>query len=349
MPNLSTLGCTQIADLFAALECIGARPYSLAEDIGLPVPDPGDPFARVPSSSVVALLDAAARAQRDPLIGLHAGAHTIARGPLFFLLLSASRVSDGLRLIRRFAKLPVSELSMGVVAREGSVDLILDSGDPVIDASHHALDYMIGTTLSLLRRAIPGFRLLRVELAHPEIGPAGETERILGCPVRFARPHNVLRFPDETLDTVPAAASPLIAREMERFAESLLTSSRTEHFGERVTEVIHLLLACGEVPDEVAVAGRMHVSIRTMQRNLERDSLKFKDVRDRARLEVAQSLLSNPAVRIGAVADRVGFSDTSAFSKAFRRWAGVSPSSYRRELQGIGEPPAAKRRHRGVR
>jgi AraC-like DNA-binding protein len=343
MPHGSTVGSTQVADLFAALEALGADPAALAASIGLSIPAPTDPHSRVPASSMVALLDAAERALDDPLIGLHAGACNLARGPLFFLLLATSRVSEGLRLISRFASVPLSTMEIQVSTRGGNIDLAIDPGDPAINRSHHIVDYVVGAILGFFRRAVPGYRLLGADLTHAEVGRPGETERILACPVHFGRPRNVLRFPAETLDAVPAAASPLIARQIEKFAESLLAERQSEHFGDRVAGVVRRLLSSGAIPGRSTVASQMHVSVRTLQRQLERESLTFKDIRDRVRLELAQLLLSNRALSVKTVAESVGFAETAAFSKAFTRWAGLTPTSYRLQKLPDQRPPSRTR------
>lgn len=327
----STVGSAQVVDLLAALEALGADASALAASVELPAPAPTDPHSRVPSSFFVALLDAGDKALADPLIGLRAGVSNLVRGPLFFLLLSTPRVSEGLRLISRFASVSLSTLKIEVATRGESIDLAIDPGDPVLNRSHHAVDYAVGAVLSFFRRAVAGFRLLGVELTHAEVGQQGETERILGCPVRFRRPRNLLRFPNETLDAVPAAASPLIARQIEEFAESLLAEREAEDFADRVADVVRRLLSSGAVPHRSAVASRMHVSVRTLQRQLGRDSLKLRDIRNRERMELAQLLLSNPALSVKTIAESVGFADTAAFSKAFTRWAGLTPTSYRLE------------------
>jgi AraC-like DNA-binding protein len=349
MSHGSTIGPTQLADLLAALEMVGAESLALAASVGLSIPDPADPHARVPSSFVIRLFDAAEKSLSDPLIGLHAGACTLVRGPLFFLLLSTSRVSEGLRLISRFASVTVSTLELRVSARGRNIALTIDPGDAEISHSHHTVDYLVGASLSLFRRAIPGFRLLSVDLIHPEIGPAGETARVLGCPVHFGRPRTVLRFPDETLDEVPAAASPLIAKQIEKLAESLLPESEPTSLPDRVAGVVRQLLSSGQTPDPGRVADEMHLSVRTLQRHLLRESLSFRDIRDGVRLEIAQALLAKRALPVKTVAENVGFADTAAFSKAFTRWTGHTPTSYRLQQlfqagQSASVEPAGKRR-----
>jgi AraC-like DNA-binding protein len=74
------------------------------------------------------------------------------------------------------------------------------------------------------------------------------------------------------------------------------------------------------------------MSQRTLLRQLSEAGTSFKAVRDGVLAETSRVLLSNAALKIEAVGRSVGFSEASAFSKAFRRWAGHSPASYRERL-----------------
>ena len=217
MSQGSTVGSIQATDLLEALRALGADSTALCASIGLTETALRDPDARVPSSLLLALLERAVRRLRDPLVGLHAGARVQSRGPLFYLLLSSPRVSEGLQLLTRAARVPLDTQKLDVSVHDEVVDLTVDPGDPELQRSHHAVDYIVGANLSNLRRAIPGFRLLEVDLTHAEVSEPGETARTFGCPIRFRQPRNAMRFPDLTLDVVPAASNPTIAELINEF------------------------------------------------------------------------------------------------------------------------------------
>jgi AraC-like DNA-binding protein len=71
---------------------------------------------------------------------------------------------------------------------------------------------------------------------------------------------------------------------------------------------------------------------RTLQRKLGEEGTHFRAVRDAILWEAVEVLLSNPSLKIEAIALSVGFSDVAAFSKAFRRWKGYPPARYRETL-----------------
>ena len=332
MSQGSTVGGVQVADLQEALRKLGADPIALSASVGLPAPPRAGPGARVPAILTRDLLDAAARELGDPLVGLHAGARVETRGPLFYLLLSSPRVSEGLRLFASFTRVAFDALETEVIVRQGIVDLTVDLSDPEIAKSHHTFDYILGSHLSSLRRAIAGFRLLEVTLVHDEVGAPGEAARTFGCPVRFGCRRNALRFPDSTLDRAGAAANAAIADQMQKYISTLSTQIAPRSAQDRVADAIRVLIAAGLPSDRAAVARRLHVSERTLQRQLEQESTTFKLLQDGVRSELSQALLSNPRLKVEVIAHSVGFAEGASFSRAFTRWSGHSPTRYREQL-----------------
>ena len=106
----------------------------------------------------------------------------------------------------------------------------------------------------------------------------------------------------------------------------------TTSFQASVAEVTRALLSDGLRPDCATVACRLHLSDRTLQRRLDEERTTFKAVRDAVLWEVVDALLSNPSLKVEAVALSVGFGEVAAFSKAFKRRAGCSPTQYRERL-----------------
>ncbi len=332
MQGDSSVGNIQVVDLLEALRALGADTSALCASVGLSETALRQTDARVPSSRLLALLTCAERQLRDPLVGLHAGARAQPRGPLFYLLLSSPCLSDGLRLFTRFARITIDTMSYTVAVDGDVATLTMEPGDPAIEQSHHAIDYVVGANLSSFRRAIPGFQPLRVDLSHEEVGEPGETERAFGCPVRFGRRHTVMWFPDATLSRVSAAANPSILDQIEKFTEALFARIDVHSARDRVAAATRSLLGRGLRADRHAVAKQLGVSERTLQRQLEGESATFTAVHDSVRAEIAQALLTNRALKVEAIAQSVGFAEVASFSKAFTRWLGYSPSRYREHL-----------------
>ena len=103
-----------------------------------------------------------------------------------------------------------------------------------------------------------------------------------------------------------------------------------------LAQAARALLAAGVRPERAVVARRLAMSERSMQRGLEAEGTTFRAVRESVLRELVEAMLSNPALKLDAVALSVGFGDLAAFSKAFRRWTGCTPARYRTQLAASG-------------
>jgi AraC-like DNA-binding protein len=97
------------------------------------------------------------------------------------------------------------------------------------------------------------------------------------------------------------------------------------------------LLADGE-----ATLGRaasvLHLAPRTLQRRLAKHGLSWQQWLDRNREQLARQYLQDPGLGLSDIALLLGFSEQSAFNRAFRRWVGVSPGRYRRDPNSVQRP-----------
>jgi AraC-like DNA-binding protein len=116
-------------------------------------------------------------------------------------------------------------------------------------------------------------------------------------------------------------------------------ASETHGIGGLVQQIVTRLLPDG-YPDVQSVAEMVRVSARTLQRRLSDDGLTFADVVARARFDVAQRMLDDPARKVVDVALDLGYSDHAHFTRAFVRWTGLSPRNFRR-LRSTSSPARA--------
>lgn len=167
---------------------------------------------------------------------------------------------------------------------------------------------------------------VRVRRARP--ADASELERFFACPIHFDQPETSLVWSRETLALPVVTAEPEMVRYLETSAEARLATLGPRGLVDEVRTVVSAELEASTLSIE-RVARRMAVSTRSLQRQLSARGSSFRDVVDTTRHAHAVELLRTN-VTLDEIAERLGFSDTRAFRRAFRRWTGQPPSRWAR-------------------
>jgi len=329
-----TVGVLPLLDLLKALRSLGADPRQLRRAVGLPANALRDLGARVRGSYVEVIMREAEHRLGDPLVGLHAGQRARPRGVLAYLVLSCPRLEWALRRCSRFCHVADDALHFALQRRGSKAYVIVDYDLARKARSRHLVDYGIGCMLRALRTAVGPLPGAVVYLRRAARGDAAEFERAFRCPIRFDQAVNALVLPARLLSTPSRFANPLTAERIEELAIALETRAARATERAKVADVVRTMTIAGARVDRTRVARRLGMSPRTLQRALAREGLTFKEVRDDVLWDGVHGLLANPECSVQAVAMQAGFGDSAAFSKAFKRRMGCSPSGYRKRLAG---------------
>ncbi|MBK5968894.1 MULTISPECIES: AraC family transcriptional regulator [Thiorhodovibrio] len=170
---------------------------------------------------------------------------------------------------------------------------------------------------------------LAVHFKHVPRGDISVYEAHFGCPVYFESRRDALLVSKESLDAPNRLGDETIVGFFDRHLEQQLASLTQEsHLELRVRRAVANLLSEG-VPTVSSIASELAMSARTLQRRLSEQGHSFQGVVDMARKDLAQRLLAETDYSLAEVAFLTGFADQSGFTRAFKRWAGQTPRSYR--------------------
>ncbi|WP_199863472.1 MULTISPECIES: AraC family transcriptional regulator [unclassified Streptomyces] len=188
----------------------------------------------------------------------------------------------------------------------------------------------------LVRRRI-GLR--RVEFVHPEPRHAHEYAPLFGAPCVFGAPRTAAVFDRADLDEPVLRDAAALKVFLRRAPVDVLVCA---DYGSTVTgRVRHLMgraLPDGPVPTPEQLAARLSVSPQTLRRQLAAEGTTYQRLRDQVRRDHAIAELRAGRVSIEWLSRRLGFSEPSAFHRAFRRWTGETPRAYQGRPRGAADP-----------
>jgi AraC-like DNA-binding protein len=170
---------------------------------------------------------------------------------------------------------------------------------------------------------------LAVTFRHAVPPSIAEHTRLLGSVVRFDQAENAVVYPTSALSAGMLSADPSLLEVFEGDARRRLEQLQSHGaVSERVQAIVVARLK-GEVPSLATVASELAMSERSVQRSLSEEATSYREIVDAVRKEMALSHLLQPGRSAADVAFLLGFSEPSAFTRAFRRWTGSSPSQFK--------------------
>ena len=166
--------------------------------------------------------------------------------------------------------------------------------------------------------------------AGPEPENPGPVRHFFPCPVRFAADCNSVTFSARHLEAKPRRCEVELKEFLRVAPYHVVIKPVASDTG--ITSRIRSMLStdlAGEMPGFEDLARAMNMSPRTLRRCLEKEGVSYQKIKDNTRRDLAISLLSREGLTVSEVAERVGFSDPSAFHRSFKKWTGQSPGAYR--------------------
>jgi AraC-like DNA-binding protein len=193
-----------------------------------------------------------------------------------------------------------------------------------------AIEEMFGCILGQTKW-VTGKSLI-IKSVHCSYGPrpyADFYQKVFQCPVHFDSPHNQIRFAASMLDTRLPQASSHSAGIYKAYCEELAAQldQADDDFVKKVRRVIMSHSQLSPSSDEVAAV--LCMSERTLRRKLNEEGFSYHQLVDDVREGIAKNYLTSSQRSVEDIAFTIGFSDSTSFSRAFKRWTGQSPKQFR--------------------
>jgi AraC-like DNA-binding protein len=310
-------------------------PAPLLRKVGLDPVAVDDPKIRLGVRGQVAFLAEAAECLNDPLLGFHLALDLEPRriGLLYFAMASSTTLAEALARAERYSTIT----NEGIVLRcdrhfDHAVRYTYLGLPRHLD--RHQIEFWATALVRIARQLTnPSLRLVRATLAHGRIGVSDALDAFFGCRIDFGSEHDEVVLPRSACDVPLTTADPYLGELLVRYCEDGLAhrTRPVEALRTRIENAItprlpHGSARVGEVARELGIGQR------TLSRRLAAENLTFSGILDELRADLARHHLRDTGLSISQIAWLLGFQEVGAFTHAFKRWTGQTPTDRRTRM-----------------
>ncbi len=331
-PLISTVSGQFVADWLDALRplCADDHFHSLLERADLQ-PDHHNPHGRVTLDQIVRLYQIAAVETGDEMMGLWS--RPIRPRALQHLLTSvreATSLASALYRFSTFWNLLLDDYQCALIETEDALTLkLIPQADHAVQRFGHMLILKLAHgLLSWLARHEVAVKGVGFAFARPDFEE--DYAVIFPSQVQFGQPVTSLSFSLDALGPVQVRSTADLDRFLGKAPRDWIFTRSQEHT-QSLRVRTYLSQAGWDSANLTEAANAMHMTPRTLIRKLEADGTTFQAIKDALRRDIAIRHLQTGLYSIEAIAHEVGFSSAANLHKAFQRWTGNTPSSYRRK------------------
>lgn len=325
-----TMSSCLILPLVSYLERRGFSPAPILAAVGIDRDDLAAAGARLPHAQAMQLWSQSVEATGDHQMGLHVAQHVDAgvMDLIEYLARCSGTLGESLERTSAYFALLHDRVAFRF-EREGAHATLQNEVPPGLSVAPAYSENALASTIVMARRMtkteIP---VLAAYFRHEPPVPSDAYHEIFGERVIFRAPIDALVIPTDCLDAKLIQADPALAAILERHVQMLLSTPPPVTLRARTARLIGSEIE-GHTPQAEDIAQRFHMSARTLRRLLREEGCNYRDVLTEVQRELSFRHLCDPAVSIGEVAYRTGFSDSNAFHRAFKRWTGRTPGEFR--------------------
>lgn len=313
------------------VELHGIDPQRFAQQVGIASTEIPDTQTRLPSALLDLGFERAAQLIADPAFALRAAEcwHPSHLGTLGYAWLSSGSLRTALKRMARYTKILGQRMSSRCIDTPEGLQFIYDHGRSDTVVGQVMADFALSLIISMCRTNF-GISLVpaSVSLRRPTPAVTAPYETFFGSPVSFGAANDSFILPHQLVDWPLPTANKELATTFDAILASQLAELNSSDLVDRCKAYLLQELTSGD-PSEEQLAKAMALSRRTLQRKLAELDLNYRSLLEKTRYELALRYLDDPKRSVTDITFLLGFSEQSAFTRAFKRWSGKAPTEYR--------------------
>ena len=293
--------------------------------------DSKDPDERIPIQKMFKLWSLAIEATGDPCLGLRVAQQfqpAVLQG-LGFAWLASDTLLDALNRLVRYSRFINTAVKLHLEEKTNTTDLVAIVPDDLPNYVPAGVDLGMAMFLRMCQ-ITAGKSLLPVHLSlnRPEPPCTEKFNEMFGPSIDYDAADNRLCFDTELVNLPLRTANPNLARINDQTVIDYLARFDRASIAMQVRSKIIEQLPDG-IPKQEHIAGSLNLSLRSLQRRLKEEETSFKDLLENTRQTLAQQYLRESHRSVGEITYLLGFSESSNFTRAFKRWTGMTPVEFR--------------------
>jgi AraC-like DNA-binding protein len=313
------------------IELHGIDPQRFAQQVGITSIEIPDAKSRLPSALLDLAFEKASLLIPDPAFALRSAEcwHPSNLGTLGYAWLSSGSLRTALKRMARYTRVIGQRMSARCTDDDLGLHFRYDHGRGETRVGYTMADYTLALIVDMCRTNFgPTLALESVSLRRPNPANPKPYQDFFCCPVRFGEAVDGFVLERHIADRPLPTSNHELATTFDAILTGQLAELNTGDLADRCRTHLLQELTSGE-PSEEGLAKALGMSRRTLQRKLGDSGLTYKGVLEKTRYDLALRYLDDPTKSVTDVTFLLGFSEQSAFSRAFKRWNGKAPTAYR--------------------
>lgn len=335
MQSKTTVSTLYIRTLFQALQNAKMEDEAILRVLNITPAELDDADGRIPIQRLGKMWQQAIEVAQLPLLGLLTGSQVIPAdyGIIGHVALASETLADAFYTGIQYEHLINDSYETELLQQGSTVCNRLVCNDLSAEQAEPLVEFDFAAFISFGRAAAGKHQAhlvkpVEVHFTHAPRGPLEEYERLLFAPIKFNMPHNQVIVHQSVLELSTRAPDPSLLSMIQQRIQAMdaAYNSAQNSTCKQVSRFILDNIGMG-FPSVEQIAESLDISTSTLKRRLTREGTSYQTLISTLKRELAESFLAEQTP-IAEIAMILGFSETSAFTRAFKKWTGIAPSQY---------------------
>ena len=287
--------------------------------------------------SMEKFISSVVKTTKNQSLGLDIGEHIHPSdyGIFGYAMMNCSTLAQAVGLVESYVTLLNQAFSVTLFETNNNIHIELENN--VSDGVGNILVELQFTSVCKMAKFLTGPQkntdicMSEIRFQHSPLADISRYEEVFNCPVLFNQKKNEIVVSKSVLSQRVRSASPkmlsMLLKKMKRLQDEM---NNNVTLGQRVCEFLENYIGTKGVPNADVVARHFNISLSTLKKHLHQERLNYTTICDEVRRNMAIKMVVHSSDQLQNISEGLGFANTSAFNRAFRRWTKITPAEYRR-------------------